>query len=33
MDMILDRGAEPSFEDISGYIAGEAGVRWNKLTG
>jgi hypothetical protein len=33
MDMILDRGAEPSFEDIKGYIAGEAGERWGKLTG
>lgn len=33
MDMILDRSAEPSFENISGYIAGEASVRWGKLTG
>ncbi len=32
MDMILDRSAEPSFEDIRGYIAGDAGSRWAELT-
>lgn len=30
-DIILAKGHMPAFEDIEGYVAGEAGLRWKTL--